>query len=255
MILRTDAIVLRTHRMTGTSTVAVLYTKTHGKVKAAAKGARRPRSRFGASLEPFTEGTYVIYYKEGREIQTMSEGDILCAFEGVKADLDRLIHASAIVELADHLAVGEEPNPALYGALHGALSYLERLPADCAEAAFWSFETGAAEALGYRPSFDRCAACGKPWRRGKAAFDPGAGGLVCSDCAGGGTVLLREETIRLLTRLQASEAEPVAGVEIPSEVRAEARQSLRLFVEYHTEDRRPLRSLHFKDQVTMGNAT
>ena len=256
MILRTDAIVLRTHRMTGTSKVAVLYTRALGKVKAAAKGARRPKSRFGASLEPFTEGAYVIYCKEGRELQTMSEGDILHPFEDVKADLDRLIHASAIVELTDHLAVGEEPNPALYGALREALACLEKLPGDRAEAAFWRFEARAMEALGYRPALDRCAACGKPWHRGRAGINPGAGGLVCSDCGGEteGTVFLREETIRLLGRLRVSDAESIAGLEIPEKVRAEVRRALRMFVEYHTEDRRPLRSLIFKDQMTLEEA-
>lgn len=251
MILRTDGIVLRTYRMSDSSKVAVLYTTGLGKVKATARGARRPKSKFGASLEPFTEGTYVIYYKAGRELQTMSEGDILCPFEDVKSDLDRLIHASAIAELTDHVVVGEDPNPALYRALREALLCLGRLPGDRSETAFWLFQVQAAEALGYRPYFDRCATCGKTWQRGRAGFSPHAGGLLCGRCGGdaGVNFSLQEGAIRLLRWLQMSDGGTAAGLDAPAYIRAEVRQALRLFIEYHTEDRRPLRSLRFKDQV------
>lgn len=251
MILRTDGIVLRAYRMSDSSKVAVLYTTHLGKVKAAARGARRPKSKFGASLEPFTEGNYVIYHREGRDLQTLSEGDILRPFEGVKADFDRLIHASAVAELADHLTMEEEPNPALYGALVKALVCLEGLPGDRSETAFWLFQVHAAEALGYSPRFDRCAACGKDCVRRRVSFSPRLGGVVCGECGGeaGGAISLREETARFLLQLQMAGVEPAFGPAPPEAVRGEVRQALRLFLEYHTEDRRPLRALHFKDQV------
>jgi DNA repair protein RecO (recombination protein O) len=251
VILRTDGIVLRTYRMSESSRVAVLYTTRLGKVKAVARGARRPKSKFGASLEPFTEGTYVIYYKEGRDLQTLSEGDILRPFEGVKTDFDRLIHASAVAELADHLTMGEEPNPALYGALLEALTCLEGLPGDRSETAFWLFEVHAAEALGYRPHFDRCAVCGGDCRGRRVRFSPRLGGVICGDCdeEEGGAVSLRAETARFLHELQASGANTAVGPAPPEAVRGEVRQALRQFLEYHTENRRPLRALRFKDQV------
>jgi DNA repair protein RecO (recombination protein O) len=250
MILRTDGIVLRTYRMSESSKVVVLYTSGLGKVKAAARGARKPKSKFGASLEPFTEGTYVVYHKEGRDIQTLSEGDILRFFEGVKSDFDRLIHASAIVELADHVAVGEEPNPILYRALQEALACLEDLPGDRSETAFWFFQVHAAEALGYRPSFDRCAGCGEALNQRRIRFSPHMGGTVCANCGEEGAMALRAEAVQFLHRLQTSDAGTVIGLEAPEAVRGEVRQALRMFVEYHTEDRRPLRSLNFKDQVS-----
>ena len=76
MIVRTDGLVLRTHKMTESSLVVVVYTRAWGKVKLVAKGARRPKSRFGAAFQPITLGSFVYYRKEGRDLQTASEGDI-----------------------------------------------------------------------------------------------------------------------------------------------------------------------------------
>ena len=42
MIVRTEGLVLRTHKMGETSLVMVVFTKAWGKVRLAAKGARRP---------------------------------------------------------------------------------------------------------------------------------------------------------------------------------------------------------------------
>jgi DNA repair protein RecO (recombination protein O) len=251
MILRTEGIVLRTFRMTDSSRIAVLYTRLLGKVRAVARGARKPRSKFGASLEPFTEGAYIVYHKEGRELQTLSEGDILRAFDDVKSDLDRVLQASAISELTDAVTAAEDPNPALYDALGTALACLGRLSPERSETALWFYEVRAAGALGYRPSFDRCVSCGKAWQRGRAGFSPRAGGLVCSRCQRepGSVIDLTESAVRGLGELQSAEAPDVPAVEIPEADRAHVRRALRLFVEYHTEGRRPLRSLSVGDQM------
>ena len=251
MILRTDGIVLRTYRMSDTSKVVVLYTENLGKVKATARGARRPKSKFGASLEPFTEGTYIIYYKEGRDLQTLSEGDILDPFENVRSDFDRFIYASAITELTDHITIEEAANTELFRKLKESLDCLGALPGSMSETAFWFFQVRAAEALGYRPYLDRCTVCEKGWKKGKARFSPSRGGLVCSGCGGGveGSFFLQEPTIHYLYKLQSCDSKTIHELDHTKIIPEEVRKALGRFLEYHTENRRPLRSLHFKDKV------
>ena len=51
---RDEAIVLRTQKLGEADRIITLLTRTHGRVRAVAKGLRKPGSRFGGRLEPFS---------------------------------------------------------------------------------------------------------------------------------------------------------------------------------------------------------
>ena len=55
----TEAIVIGGHDLAEADRIVVFYTKTLGKVRAVAEGMRRIRTRFGGSLQLFTEGQLV----------------------------------------------------------------------------------------------------------------------------------------------------------------------------------------------------
>ena len=76
-ILKTRAIVLRTMRMGETSSLVTFYAQECGKLKAMARGARKPKSRFGAALGLMTEVQAICYVKETRDLQTLSECTLL----------------------------------------------------------------------------------------------------------------------------------------------------------------------------------
>src|SRR5438067_602430 len=87
-LVTTPAIVLQTYRYSETSKVVRLATRDLGVQSAIAKGALRPKSRFGAGLELLSEGTAQIYFRETRELHTLG------AFDLVNLRLDRP-HAAA----------------------------------------------------------------------------------------------------------------------------------------------------------------
>ena len=68
----TRAIVLQTYRYSDTSKILRLMTLEHGPCSALARGALRPKSRFGGLLEPFSEGDATLYMKEGRDLHALS---------------------------------------------------------------------------------------------------------------------------------------------------------------------------------------
>ena len=76
------------------------YTRDHGKVRGVAKSARRPRSRFGAALEPFTLGE-LVFFDTGRSgLVRVDHFDIVHSFVRVRENLDRLGRGAWMCECA-----------------------------------------------------------------------------------------------------------------------------------------------------------
>lgn len=179
----TEAIVLRTYRTGDTSKIAVLYTRRFGKVRVIAKGARSKKSRFGASLEPFTESLVVFYRKRERELQLLSASDTMHAFSRLRERPFLIGLACAVVESVDRLTTGEEEDAALYGTVRSCLAALEAAPTDAdAETEFWRGQLAILARLGYRWEVESCVGCGGPAYGSRIAFDP-LEGTLCAECA------------------------------------------------------------------------
>jgi DNA repair protein RecO (recombination protein O) len=73
----TQAFVLGTSTFSEQDKLVHLLTKERGILKAIAPGALKNRNRFGSLLELFTEGEFQYYWKEDKEMITLSKGDIV----------------------------------------------------------------------------------------------------------------------------------------------------------------------------------
>ena len=111
--LDTPAIVLSTLRYSETSKIVRLATREHGVQSAIAKGALRPRSRFGAALQSLSEGQARLLVKEHRELHILASFDLLRLHVGLAADLERYATASALAEVMLRFAPAD-PHPESY---------------------------------------------------------------------------------------------------------------------------------------------
>jgi DNA repair protein RecO (recombination protein O) len=250
-ICRTEAIVLRGFKLGESSKIITLYTQNYGKIKGVAKGVRRPKSRFGASLEPITHSLIVFYHKEGRDLHTLSDGDILTPFIRLKGDFACLTYASAICELTDRLMVGEEPNRPLFGILLDALHGIEEASPEDAEKFLWRYELGLFELLGYQPGFNTCVHCGRSPRERALLFSHSLGGVLCEKCRGQDPRArpIFPGTARFLFHLQRASMDRIAHLKTTPEMAEQIRTLLSRFLAYHTENYRELNSLDFLRKV------
>jgi DNA repair protein RecO (recombination protein O) len=195
-IVTTEGIVLKTHALGDTSRIVTAYTRDHGLRKFVAKGARKLPSRFGYALEPLSRSRFVFYLKPDRDLHLLSRAEVVDALGSRIADLSRLAHAQAALEIVDRLVWGEEPHERLYALLVQALDGCSRAPLEALPAVTLAFQLQLAAELGYRPRLDACAVDGKPVSQ-RRLFSPGRGGLVCEGCAGreGGVVVLSAEAL------------------------------------------------------------
>jgi len=250
-ICRTEAIVLRGIKLGESSKIVTLYTQSYGKIKVIAKGVRRPKSKFGASLEPITHSLVIFYRKEGRDLHTLSEGDLLTPFTRLKGEFSRLTYASAVCELTDRLMVGEEPNRPLFRTLLGALHGIEEAPPEDAEKFLWRYELALSGFLGYRPEFNTCVHCGRPLRGRSLLFSFPLGGVLCEKCTDRDARAspIFPGTARFLFHLQRVSMNRVARLKTAPEMAAQIRTLLDRFLAYHTENYRNLKSLSFLRKV------
>lgn len=178
-LYREQGVVLRTYRLGEADRIVVLATHTRGKVRAVAKGVRKTKSRFGGRLEPVTHVALQLY--EGRELDIVTEANVIDHFRPIREDLDRLTRATTLLEAVDQVAQEREPNPRLYTMLVGALRSLSaRDSALLVPAFFWKLLA----LEGAQPILDACAACGADDAE-LVAFDLADGGTLCRACRRG----------------------------------------------------------------------
>jgi DNA repair protein RecO (recombination protein O) len=205
-LVRLEAVVLKVHALGDTSRIVVCYSRERGLLRAVAKGARQPKSRFAGALEPLTRASLVVYFKEGRDLQLLSAADPIESYATGGADLERLAYAQSAVEFVDRLVWGEEEEGDFYALLTAALGHLARDPAAALPAVTIAFQVQAAGLLGYRPALDTCAGCGGDPGNSRY-FAPARGGRVCARCAAQEAmgVTLSAEGLADLRRLAATD--------------------------------------------------
>lgn len=155
-IIRTEAFVLRTMKYGETSLIVTLFTRAKGKITVMAKGARRPKSTFGASLQPMAYTQVVFYYKPTRSLQTLSESALVEPHHALARSLEKITIGLRIVELLRALLEEEAPQPAVFNLTRDVLRRLDA--ADARAGNLWPyFQLRMAAALGLAPSVERAA--------------------------------------------------------------------------------------------------
>ncbi|HUP00126.1 MAG TPA: DNA repair protein RecO [Gemmatimonadota bacterium] len=183
MIVRTEAFVLKAIRFGETSMIYRLFTRDRGIVPVIAKGARRPRSRFGAVVEPFHRLGVMYYDRRGREIQTLAAAELLAGHPGVARSLERMEAAGVWLRYLRAVVPDGFSAEPLYDLLAAALPRLEATSP--ARARRWEtyHRAAAAALLGVAPRLEGCAICGRWLPDGEEiGFAPGEGGVVCRGC-------------------------------------------------------------------------
>ena len=159
--ITTPSIILGALRYGDTSKIVRLATRDLGIRSALAKGALRPRSRFGASLQLLSEGVAHLYLKDTRDLQTLAAFDLTNLRAGLATDLPRFAAAAALGEVAWRFSPAE-PHPDSFDLLSGALTVLETAPAEAVEVFGLRMLWRLVSVRGFAPALDRCARDGAP---------------------------------------------------------------------------------------------
>ena len=212
--VKTEAIVLRSIRYGEADRILHLYSKTRGRIGAIAKGARKPKSRFGGRLEPFFRLDLILH--EGRgDLMTVTNATTVDGYPRLRSSGAALTAGARACDAVLRLLDAAEPNPPAYNLLCRYLSLLD----DPVEPGATSLETALSFRLklalvaGFAPELASCADCGDAEHL--AGFSGAAGGVVCGSCEAGSFPLSQEAHGFMVDGLakpldQAPEADPRA---------------------------------------------
>ncbi|MDX2030645.1 MAG: DNA repair protein RecO [Blastocatellia bacterium] len=180
----TDAYVLRTFSIQEADKICVFFTRKEGKLRGVAQGARRMKSRYGASLEPFTEVSLVFFQKENRELVSISSCEILRSqfVEGLSSERLGLLHYLA--ELVIEFAPDHEPNDLVYRLISATMDALKDLPAEKLPALARYFEIWMLKLAGFFPDWRQCGACARDLEIDRSVWLTPDGSPLCADCSG-----------------------------------------------------------------------
>lgn len=181
-VYKSKGIVLRSIRYGEADRILDLYTSDAGLVSGIAKGIRRTRSRFGGRLEPLSCVDFMAY--RGRNLDTITQAEVLRSFHSVREDLARFEAAGGMVGSVRALSGGDEADRRVFNLLYHALDALENRESDfrAVEAAF---SLKLAILAGYAPQLDACMGCDKEIDgvgTEHLYFAPNLGGLLCPNC-------------------------------------------------------------------------
>ncbi len=186
-LIATEAIVLHAFNYLESSRIVRLATRDAGLVSVVARGARRPKSAFGA-LDLFAHGIAQISLRPNRDLHTLTGFDMASSRAALGTALPRFMAAAMLTELV--LRFGHEESARdLFAPLAAGLDMLQ---SDAGQDSIAIALAGAWQlvaTMGFAPTIDDCANCHLGVATDAAApFDLRAGGVLCENCGSTGAV-------------------------------------------------------------------
>ncbi len=222
-----------------TSLVVTAFSREFGKLRAIAKGARRPKGPFESALDLLALCRIVFLRKSSDALDLLTEAKLIWRFRPAGRDLGSLYAAYYVAELLTALTDEYDPHVELFDLAEAILRGLSRGEPPNREVI--AFELGMLRELGMLPSLSACAACGQEIAGGgRVAFGQLDGGVLCGQCRAGKrhVALVTAGALKTMARLAEAPGEGTRRIEIDAKTRGEIRGLLNDYVA-HLLGRRP----------------
>jgi DNA repair protein RecO (recombination protein O) len=246
-IQKSEALVLRKQDLRETSLIITFYTRDFGKIKGILRGVRGVRgAQGGAALEIFAHDSIVFYDRKRSDIFTVSQCDLVDFFSPARESLEKLAHATYIIELLDSVTTLGDAHVEVFDLALNSLKLL------CGESSpkrvTRIFEIKLLSLMGLMPSVTECASCGGAVDA-SARFSFRNGGLLCKNCLNidRSARPVLPGTIKFIEYIQNSPFDKIDRVKVAQEVGKELELVLRKFLDYHIERR--LKTVEFLKEI------
>ena len=238
---------LRTMDLGEADRVLTVLTPRLGKLRVIAKGVRRPRSRIGGALQPFSDVQLVLAV--GRTFDVVTSTSLEDPHLGLRNDLHSTAAAWYVVELTDRFCEGAADSHDAFRLLAQTLSALDAGSEVTRDVVTRWFELALLDAMGFRPELSQCLECGAAIEPEANVYSPVGGGVVCGQCrhAAHGSTSISADALKVMRHLQRSPLVGVLRLTLVSALQREVERLLHATLSAVLE--RELRSRDFLDEV------
>ena len=181
-LLKTRAIVLKILDYGDSSRIIQFFTEDFGKVSAILKGARSPKSKKGLMVDTFNLVQLIMYKKETRDIQLVSEVDMINHFPFIKEDYDRIKYANAVLELLFNLTVENEHHHKMFIGSVRAFELLNEQNQN-PKLTFVKYFLFFVKEIGYEIQLQHCSICNSEIEEAKHVRFNYSAGAICENCS------------------------------------------------------------------------
>lgn len=192
-----EAIILRTFPLGEGDRLISFFSRSEGRLRGVAAGARKPKSRFGSTLEPLSYIRIWFYERETRELVRIQQCELIESFMEAQREYVTALAFAVISETTEAILGEREPAEANFRLLLVAMRAIKagtRPALALAYFAFWSVRLG-----GWMPRLDRCANCGAELQ--VTAYLTEQASLVCSRCNLPGQISVSTSAFLLCRRM------------------------------------------------------
>src|SRR5512142_2390642 len=114
-VYRTRGFVLKRWDLGEADKILTIYTPNVGKIKAVAKGVRRPGSRLGGHVDDFAYADMLL--ARGRDLDVVTQSQTIDSFRQLREELWRASHGYYVAELVDSFNEERTENEPLFDLL------------------------------------------------------------------------------------------------------------------------------------------
>ncbi len=243
MILNTEAVVLHTRRFSETSLIVTLLTRERGKITVLARGAFRPKSKYASVLQPMGYLRLIFYWKEGRDLQTLSAAETIERFPRLASSLEKMTAGLTILELVNACLHDDGAHPQLFSDLVSALRGLDQPNVQESAVTLW-FMARLANELGYALRSDECGVCDETVsvREENIPYSIPMGAPLCAEHTGAASYRpLPTQSWTLLREVLAVQPEYLHSITASTAAATELYDTISAFIKFHVEGMKRLR--------------
>jgi DNA repair protein RecO (recombination protein O) len=180
-LIETESLVLKTYNLAEADRIVLFLTSDHGLVRGVAKGAKRLKSKFGSSLEPFSIVRLSYFQKDSVELVAIENVELLRSYFDLCSHSGFLEKFAYLSDILTALTPPDDPDHDLYRMVKACLDVSAKLP-DRLERIGMYFELWLLRLGGYLPDWSKCEKCRRALTSSESATLQANFQVACERC-------------------------------------------------------------------------